>query len=68
MRTVRTVRTVVYADLGLSRSKPVGAGGAIDTNTVTRPIIAFVVDPQGLMYNLSLEGSKMAKRRRPPRF
>ena len=39
----------------------VGAGGAIDTDTVTRPIIAFVLDPQGLMYNLSLEGSKISR-------
>ncbi len=42
----------------------VGAGGAIDTDTVTRPIIAFVLDPQGLMYNLSLEGSKITRIRR----
>jgi lipid-binding SYLF domain-containing protein len=42
----------------------VGAGGAIDTNTVTRPIIAFVLDPQGLMYSLSLEGSKISRIRR----
>jgi lipid-binding SYLF domain-containing protein len=34
----------------------VGAGESIDTNTLTSPIIAFVIDPQGLMYNLSLEG------------
>jgi len=42
----------------------VGAGGAIDTDTATRPIIAFVLDPQGLMYNLSLEGSKISRIRR----
>ena len=42
----------------------VGAGGAIDTDTVTRPIIGFVLDPQGLMYNLSLEGSKISRIRR----
>jgi len=41
-----------------------GAGGAIDTDTLTRPIIAFVLDPQGLMYNLSLEGSKISRIRR----
>jgi lipid-binding SYLF domain-containing protein len=42
----------------------VGAGGAIDTDIVTRPIIAFVLDPQGLMYNLDLEGSKISRIRR----
>src|SRR6478735_8313371 len=41
-----------------------GAAGAIDTDTLTRPIIAFVLDPQGLMYNLSLEGSKISRIRR----
>ena len=41
-----------------------GAGGAIDTDTLTRPIIAFVLDPQGLMYNLNLEGSKISRIRR----
>jgi lipid-binding SYLF domain-containing protein len=39
----------------------VGAGESIDTNTLTSPIIAFVIDPQGLMYNLSLEGSKITR-------
>ena len=39
----------------------VGAGGSIDTETLTSPIIAFIVDPQGLMYNLSLEGSKISR-------
>ena len=41
-----------------------GAGGAIDTDTLTSPIIAFVLDPQGLMYNLNLEGSKISRIRR----
>ena len=39
----------------------VGAGESIDTNTLTSPIIAFVIDPPGLMYNLSLEGSKISR-------
>ena len=39
----------------------VGAGESIDTNTLTSPIIAFVIDPQGLMYNLSIEGSKISR-------
>jgi len=39
----------------------VGAGGSIDTNTLTSPVIAFILDPEGLMYNLSLEGSKMSR-------
>jgi lipid-binding SYLF domain-containing protein len=42
----------------------VGAGGSIDTNTLTSPVIAFNLDPQGLMYNLSLEGSKISRIRR----
>ncbi|MGI8725561.1 MAG: BPSL1445 family SYLF domain-containing lipoprotein [Methyloceanibacter sp.] len=38
----------------------VGAGGAIDTNSITSPVIGFVLDPKGLMYNLTLEGSKIS--------
>ncbi len=38
-----------------------GAGGTIDTDTLTSPIIAFVLDQTGLMYSLSLEGSKITK-------
>ena len=35
-----------------------GVGKEIDTNSIQDPIIAFVFDNKGLMYNLSLEGSK----------
>jgi len=39
----------------------IGAGGSIDTDSLTSPIIAFIIDPKGLMYNLSLEGSKISR-------
>jgi lipid-binding SYLF domain-containing protein len=39
----------------------IGASETLDTNTLTSPIIALVIDPQGLMYNLSLEGSKISR-------
>lgn len=39
----------------------VGAGGAIDTTQLNQPIVAFVFDNKGLMYNLSLEGSKISQ-------
>lgn len=38
-----------------------GVGGAIDTNTVKRPVIGFILDQKGLMYNLTLEGSKISR-------
>lgn len=38
-----------------------GAGGEISTETATKPIIGFVFSNKGLMYNLSLEGSKITK-------
>ena len=38
-----------------------GAGGAIDTETMKKPIIGFVFSNKGLMYNLTLEGSKISK-------
>jgi lipid-binding SYLF domain-containing protein len=37
------------------------AGGAIDTTQLNQPIVAFVFDGKGLMYNLSLEGSKISR-------
>ena len=39
----------------------VGAGGSIDTNQLNRPVVAFVFDSKGLMYNLSLEGTKISQ-------
>jgi len=38
-----------------------GAGGEVDTNTARKPIIGFIFDNKGLMYNLTLEGSKFTK-------
>lgn len=38
-----------------------GAGGAIDTETVKEPIIGFIFSNKGLMYNLTFEGSKISK-------
>ncbi len=37
------------------------AGGAIDTTTLDQPIVAFIFDGKGLMYNLTLEGSKISR-------
>lgn len=42
----------------------IGVGGAIDTNTVKRPVLGFILDQKGLMYNLTLEGSKISRIRR----
>ncbi|MFH2218346.1 MAG: YSC84-related protein [Pseudomonadota bacterium] len=39
----------------------VGAGGAIDTKNITDPIVGFVFGQKGLMYNLTLEGSKFTR-------
>ncbi|MCK5748400.1 MAG: hypothetical protein KAH44_19435, partial [Oricola sp.] len=39
----------------------IGAGGAIDATQLNEPIVAFVFDSKGLMYNLSLEGSKISQ-------
>jgi len=38
-----------------------GAATTLDTSTIKDPIIAFVFNNKGLMYNLSLEGSKYSK-------
>ena len=39
----------------------VGADGSIDTAKLNEPIIAFVIGQKGLMYNLTLEGTKFTK-------
>lgn len=38
-----------------------GAGGEIETKTLNQPIVGFIFGNKGLMYNLSLEGSKLSK-------
>lgn len=45
--------SVVLADIG--------AGASVDTATANKPIVGFVVGQKGLMYNLTLEGSKITK-------
>lgn len=42
----------------------VGVGGALDTNQLKNPVIGFILDQKGLMYNLTLEGSKISRIRR----
>jgi lipid-binding SYLF domain-containing protein len=39
----------------------IGAGGSLDTHTLQQPIIGFVFNNKGLMYNLTLEGSKISE-------
>jgi lipid-binding SYLF domain-containing protein len=38
-----------------------GAGGDISTETLKEPVIGFIFSNKGLMYNLSLEGSKITE-------
>lgn len=39
----------------------IGANGSIDTLKTNEPIVGIVMDQKGLMYNLTLEGSKFTK-------
>jgi len=39
----------------------IGAGKSIDTMSIKAPIVGFIVGQKGLMYNLTLEGSKISK-------
>lgn len=39
----------------------IGADGSVDTTKTNEPIIAFVIGQKGLMYNLTIEGSKFNK-------
>ena len=38
-----------------------GAGSSIDSRKFNDPIVGFIFDQKGLMYNLTLEGSKFTK-------
>lgn len=38
-----------------------GAGKTIDTNNIKDPVVGFIYGSKGLMYNLTLEGSKIHK-------
>ena len=38
-----------------------GAAASLDTAKMKQPIVGFVFDQKGLMYNLTLEGSKFTK-------
>jgi len=39
----------------------IGAGKTIDTKNIKDPVVGFVFGSKGLMYNLTLEGSKFSK-------
>ncbi len=42
----------------------VGVGASIDTSRIVDPVVGFIFDGKGLMYNLTLEGSKISRIRR----
>ena len=39
----------------------VGAGGSVDSSRVSSPVVGFIFDNKGLMYNLTLEGAKISR-------
>lgn len=39
----------------------IGAGRSLDTTNIKDPVVGFVFGSKGLMYNLTLEGSKITK-------
>lgn len=39
----------------------IGVGGEIDTNGLNQPVLGFIFGSKGLMYNLSLEGTKITE-------
>jgi lipid-binding SYLF domain-containing protein len=50
----------IGADLGVAVASK-GAGGDYDTETMHRPVIAFVLGEHGLIADVSLEGTKITK-------
>lgn len=39
----------------------IGIGKAVDTTSIKDPVIGFIFGQKGMMYNLTLEGSKFTK-------
>jgi lipid-binding SYLF domain-containing protein len=39
----------------------IGAGTSLDSSKLNQPIVGFILDQKGLMYNLTLEGSKFTR-------
>ena len=39
----------------------VGAGASVDTDRIANPVVGFIFDNKGLMYNLTLEGTKITR-------
>jgi lipid-binding SYLF domain-containing protein len=39
----------------------IAAGAAINTENITSPVVGLILDSTGLMYNLTLEGSKISR-------
>lgn len=50
----------VGADASVALAK-IGANGTLDSNTIQKPVIGFVVTNAGLMANLTLEGTKISR-------
>lgn len=38
-----------------------GAGGSIDTAQINQPVVGFIFSNEGLMYNLTMEGTKITR-------
>jgi lipid-binding SYLF domain-containing protein len=39
----------------------IGAGGSVDSDRIVNPVVGFIFDGKGLMYNLTLEGTKISR-------
>lgn len=50
----------VGADAGVALAK-IGANGSIDTQTAQQPVIGFVQNNSGLMFDVSINGAKISK-------
>jgi lipid-binding SYLF domain-containing protein len=59
-RFLRSDGWTAGADAGVALLK-VGANGPVDTSTATEPVVGFVLTNTGLMFNLSIQGTKVAK-------
>ena len=60
MAPARSAASSRYRDRAIVNRKET-AYTTIDTNQIKRPVLGFILDQKGLMYNLTLEGSKISR-------
>ena len=57
---IHSALIIVLAFLAGDGPGSAASGREINGDVIAAPIVGFILDPMGLMYNLTLEGSKIS--------